>query len=308
MKTPRFRVCGTLCATALVAATVAVAAAGCGSRPKPGGPAATLPIRPAAVAGAGVDAPVVVEIPGRDPAGTFYLDIFQVSVPFGAVSRSREFWRPLDEEHFTPAVKDLLLKNGLRAGVGANADWDYFRGLIERHPHAARSGSAVASGRGDVELEMRKNVIEQDIFVLTSRTGLTGRTYDYCTDLFGVGFWPDPRRPGQMWISVTPTVRSLRYRLEYTPLNQEKVLREFQPESMFELNLQTLIRSDKFLVLGLSELGDRQTSLGNQFLTLENGTERQEQVLIFVPRFADRRLPAATRNAPQVDESVDPGK
>ena len=296
------RVCRSLCAAALTAATAAVASQGCGGRPKPPDPAPPVATHPAAL----VDPGAGFETPGRDPA--FYLDVFQVSVPFGAVSRSRDFWRPLDEEHFPPAVKDLLLKNGLRAGVGANADWDYFRDLIERHPHASRSGSAVASGRGEVELEMRKNVIEQDIFVLTSRNGLSGRTYDYCTDLFGVAFWPDPRRPGQMWISVSPTVRSLRYRLEYTPLNEEKVLREYRPEAIFELNLQTLISSDKFLVLGLSELGDRQTSLGNQFLTLETAAERQEQVLVFVPRFGDRKLPAATRAAPQVDESVEPGR
>lgn len=246
-----------------------------------------------------VDPNVQIALPGQ--AGAFFLDVYQVALPFGGVSRSEDFWRRVDEERLPPHVKDLLLKNGIRAGMADSGDWDYFRGIIEQHPHVARSGSVVATGTGEVELEMRKNVLEQDIFVLTPQNEVVGRTYDYCADLFGVTFWPDPRRRGTMWLRVVPTVRSLRYRLEYTPLNEERVVREFRPETIYDINLQAAIPADRFLVLGLSELGDRRTSLGNQFLTMEGKVDRQEQVLIFVPRLTGRRAPAATQSLPLID-------
>lgn len=246
------------------------------------------------------DPTVPLDLPGPLSAA-FHLDVYQVAVPLGAVSSSDDFWRRLDEDAFGPATRDLMLKNGIRVGVGATEEWEYFKSLIERYPHVARSGSAAATGTGEVELVMRQNVPLQDVFVIDRANEWAGRTYDYCSDLFLMKFWPNPRRPGEMRISVSPLVRSLRTRLEYTAKNEERYFREVTPEFLYELNLQTTIPAERFMVVGLSELGDRRTSLGHQFLTLDGGADKLEQALIFVPRLPSRRTPAATQAAPNVD-------
>lgn len=243
---------------------------------------------------------VELRIPGTP--NVFYLDVYQVALPLGSVSQNAEFWRPLDEGRLDPAPEDLLLKNGIRVGVGSSRNWDYFKAIIERHPHAAQSGSAVATGLGEVEIVMKKNVTSQDIFVLSDVNRLTGRTYDNCSDLLAVSFWPDPRHPGEMLIAVSPTIRSTRTRLEFTLRNEERYVTETTPEYLYaNLNVRLAISTEQFLVMGLSSEGAWSTRLGHQFLTLEGGSEKQEQVLIFVPRLNNRRAPATTRSVLNVD-------
>src|SRR3954454_24441836 len=42
------------------------------------------------------------------------LDVYEVTVPFGAVSQSQEFWNPPNETSVDVATYDLLQKNGFR--------------------------------------------------------------------------------------------------------------------------------------------------------------------------------------------------
>ncbi|MDB5298033.1 MAG: hypothetical protein JWO31_4016 [Phycisphaerales bacterium] len=291
-----------LVAVAALAGLTLPPAAGCAGRSdgRPAGPAT----RPAVVIdplpGGGT---VIDRVLGTTNA--FYLDVYHVNVPLGAVARNDEFWRRVDEERLGPETRDLLQKNGLRAGVAASEDWPYFRELIEQHPNVARSGSAVATGNGTVDLIMRQNVRLQDIFLVRGPGGLSGRTYEKCDDLFEVGFWPNPRRANEMQVTVAPVVRSTRTVQEFTVRNEEKYLVERKPESLYELNFKTVIPTDRFLVLGLYGDGGWPTSLGNQFLTLDGGGERKEQVLVFVPRLGSRQAPAATRSAPVIDAGAD---
>jgi hypothetical protein len=262
---------------------------GCGSTPD------NLPTT-VPTTGAVGDPSVQLVMPGFSRA--FYLDVYQVVVPFGTVSRNADFWRHVDEEAIDPVTKDLLLKNGMRCGLAANQDWDFFREQIEQNPHLAKSGSAVATGNGQIELPMKQNVPEQTIFYFSGHSAPEGRTYEKCNDLIGVSFWPDHRRIGEMNISLSPTIRSTRSHYEYTMRGDERVLTTVTPEYLYELNLRTAVPMDKFLVIGLSPAGDQPSTLGHNFLTLEGGAELHEQVLIFVPRVPQRRPPAATRPSP----------
>lgn len=294
-----------LIATALLAAAVVPpVAAGCANRRNArGGPAAGPATQPAMlVPSVPAAPPTLFRTPGQP--NSFHLDVYQVAVPIGAVSDSPDFWRRVDEERIDPATKDLLLKNGLRAGTAASDDWEFFRALIERHPHFTRSGSAVATGTGAIELPMRKNVPTQDIWLYRGQYQLAGRTYDRCDDLIGVSFWPDPRRADEMRISISPTIRSTRARLEVNRNNEELHFVERRPEFLYELNLRTVVPTDRFLVLGLSPEGRRPSSLGHQFLTIDEDVERKEQVLVFVPRLRNRQAPAATQATPEIDAAA----
>jgi len=273
-------------------------AGGCGGRSQPQ-VAATQPIDPVEEARRANS--IAFRTAGQSTV--FYLDVYQVAVPIGAVSTSNEFWRQVDEDSIDPTRRDLLLKNGIRVGLGETEDWDYFRSLIENYPHFSRSGSAVATGTGTVELVMKQNVLTQDIFLLRGQGKLSGRTYDRCHNIIGVSFWPDPRQQNVMRITVSPTVRSTRTFLEYNRSNEEKVPQfvDRTPEHLYDLNLEVRIGGEKFLVLGLAEGGQWPTSLGHQFLTLDGDVEKKEQVLIFVPRTRGKATPATTQAVPEID-------
>src|SRR3954471_16116628 len=100
--------------------------------------------------------PVVMDnVPRPEPRGpVVHLDVYQMAVPRGAVSRSAEFWKRVDEQQIDPPTYDLLLKNGVRVGIAPDRDWDYFRDVLERHNARATWGSVMAGGSGTLDLPM----------------------------------------------------------------------------------------------------------------------------------------------------------
>ena len=262
---------------------------GCGGPPPPKARTVKATSRPAdvtAILRPGPHAPVV------------HLDVYQMFVPRGAVSRSDEFWKRVDEQQIDPATYDLLLKNGVRVGMARTSEWaDYFRDIFDRNNAKSIPGSILANGAGTLELPMKRNVRSQDIFYLNDQNELYGRTYEKCENLLGVSFWPERRQIGALHLTLAPVVRATRSHPEFTVRNEERVLVEVRPEYLYDLNLTTTIPPDSFLVLAPSPEGRWPTSLGSTFLTTEDETEQKEQVLVFVPRTVRGPMPASPPSA-----------
>ena len=212
------------------------------------------------------------------------LDIYQMTVPAGAVSRSDEFWKRVEENRVDPATYDLLLKNGVRIGVAHTSEWDYFRDILEQNNASSLHGTATSGRAGSIQLIMKKNVKWQDIGYLTDRNEVVGRSYDKCDNLIGVGFWPEPRRPNEMRVEITPVVRARRTRLRFRLNNEEQEFVEEAPEFLYDLNLRAIIPANSFLIIAPSSEVERSTSLGAAFLRSEGDTVPKEQVLVLVPK------------------------
>jgi hypothetical protein len=225
------------------------------------------------------------------------LDVYQLSVPMGAVSRSDEFWKRVDEQTVDIATYDLLLKNGMRVGVASNSEWSYFKGIIDQHPTRARQSSATGGDAGAVELKLKEKINFQNVFYLNDRNQVFGRTYEHCENAMGVSFQPAPRKAGTVRISVCPLVRSLRKRFEVTVRNEEREIQYVAPENLYDLNLITDVPLDGFLVIAPSDHARIPSSLGSTFLVGGNISERFEQVLLLVPRVVTKELsePVAKR-------------
>ena len=237
-------------------------------------------------------APVEVLIKQDARLPVVHLDVLPDEHPAGAVSRSAEFWKRVDEQRVDPPTYDLLLKNGVRVGIAPDRDWDYFREVLERNNARTVKGSVMAGGSGSLELSMKANVPTEDIFYLNGHNELHGRTYEKCDNLLGVSFWPEPRQAGALHVSLSPTIRSTRRRPEIRQNGEGREIVWVQPEYLYDLNLRTTIPPESFLVVAPSPLGDWPTSVGNAFLTSDGGAEQREQVLVFVPRTVRRGDPA----------------
>jgi hypothetical protein len=212
------------------------------------------------------------------------LDIYQMTVPAGAVSRSDEFWKRVEENRVDPATYDLLLKNGVRIGVAHTSEWDYFRDILEQNNASSMHGTATSGRAGSIQLIMKKNVKWQDIGYLTDRNEVVGRSYEECNNLFGVSFWPEPRRPNEMRVEMTPLVRARRTRLRFRLNNEEQELVNVADEYLYDLNLRAIIPASSFLIIAPSSEVERSTSLGAAFLRSEGDTVPKEQVLVLVPK------------------------
>jgi hypothetical protein len=290
----------TLCA---MTAACALALAGCSSKPraaKPGRPSAGA--SPAADAGS--DSAVFANQLGNNGAAgparlrVVQLEVYHLKLPLGAVSRSDEFWKHVDEQRVDVGTYDLLRKNGWRVGVAPTEEWPYFRDIIDGYPAFAKPEvlSVGPSGaNGSLELSMRDSVPYQNIFYFTDENVLLGRTFERCENLVSINVQQAPRKPGEARVTVCPTVRSLYRRFEVTAGGEgEREVRYIHPERLYDLNCQLDLPAGHFLVIAPSPEVKWKTSLGATFLVQDAAAEQLEQVLLMVPRIAElEEVPSA---------------
>ena len=210
------------------------------------------------------------------------LDVYALTVPVGAISSSDRFWKHIDEDHVDIPTHALLLKNGLRFGIGPNDEWAYYKSLIEHYGASAQKGSTTPVKKGSLELPMRCNIDSQDIFFLTDHW--KGRTYERCDNFMAITFEPTPRHPGDATIQACALVRGLRKQFEVTILNDTREIEYRCPEYLYDLRLRQSVPMDHFLVIAPSPLCTLPDNLGHTFFVKEAGPQPTETVLILVPR------------------------
>jgi len=87
-----------------------------------------------------------------------------------------------------------------------------------------------------------------------------------------------------MRVALCPVVRSVRKRLELSPLNNEQEVTFTYPERLYDMNLRADVPVDSFLVIAPSDEARWRTSIGNNFFVSDGTAERMENVLLIVPR------------------------
>lgn len=285
-----------------VALTLSIAlAGGCGSSPAKsegniGGAAATT-ARPDGSSSSSSHAQVLgtnfgnqAEAPARARLRVVQLEIYRLIIPHGAISRSEEFWKHIDEHEVDVGTYDLLRKNGWRVGTAPSGEWPYFRDIIDAYPASSRPyGLAAdqAGGGSHMELMMKQGVPDQNLFYFDDANALYGRTYERGDNLLNISLQQAPRKAGEARVTVCPTIRSLRRRFEVNTRGDEREIRYVHPERLFDLNLQADIPIDHFLVIAPSPEVRWKTSLGAAFLIEDGPAERLEHVLLLVPRVGE---------------------
>jgi hypothetical protein len=272
----------------VLAATATIAVAGCQQDEQATPPVA---VHPAKDGGNAVYAHQLDASAAGDPSAgrkirIVQLDVYQLVVPLGAISRSEEFWKHVDEQSVDVGTYDLLRKNGWRVGMAPTGEWNYFHDIIETYPASSKPSALSASavgGNSSMELSMKTAVPYQNVFYFNDVNALYGRTFERCDNLLNVTLQQVPRKPGVARVTVCPTVRSLRRRFEVTMKNDERVIEYVHPEHLYDLNLQTDIPAGQFLVLAPSPEVKWKTSLGATFLVQDAAAERLETVILLVP-------------------------
>jgi hypothetical protein len=219
-----------------------------------------------------------------DPLKVHCLDVYQLTLPLGAVSRSEEFWKRVDEQGVDIGTYDLLQKNGFRVGVAPASEWPYFRGILDQYPAVTKKTTVTAGESGALELMMKTGVPSQYLFYLTDDNTLMGRSYDRCENLLSVTFQSAPRKPGQVRVTMCPLVRCTRGEFQITVNNTEREYEYVHPERLYDLNLCCDVPLQGFLVVAPSTMAKWDATLGNAFLVDGGAAERFEHVLLMVPR------------------------
>jgi hypothetical protein len=218
------------------------------------------------------------------------LTSYRITVPAGAVSRSDEFWKHIDEHAVDVPTYEQLYKNGVRVGVAASSEWDYLREILKQNPAITQPSAYAGREAKDIEMELKMKVPFQNLFYYDTHGDLVGRTFERCDNLMRVSFQPAPRKPGSVRLALCPVVRSLRERLVAIGDVNTRTIQFVHPEQLFELNLTADIPLDGFLVLAPSEESKWPTSLGSNFFVNDGATEQTETLLIFRPMVYRQRV------------------
>ena len=213
------------------------------------------------------------------------MDVYHLTVPAGAISRNDEFWKRVDEDRIDIGIHDLLLKNGIRIGVGRDADWSYFKGLLGKYPSARSSRGRTEAGReGYVELEMKTGIPEQVIFGIDDHDQDWGRRFEKCDDLLGISFIASTHNPGEATVKVCPIVRGLRRYFRVSVYNEESQFELTQPERLYDMRIEARLPLNDFLIVAPSAAAKMSTSMGHAFLMTDGQAEPIEHCLVIVPR------------------------
>src|SRR5437764_7840085 len=113
--------------------------------------------------GAGVDPSSVTRT--HAPGDVYVvLDVLRMTMPQGGISNNDQFWKNIDEEHVDSANHDLLLRNGIRYGVGNEDDWKKkFVPILDQAGALSQLGSVDPQHAASLELPVRTGVEYQDL-------------------------------------------------------------------------------------------------------------------------------------------------
>ena len=211
------------------------------------------------------------------------LEVFDLTVPAGSISRNTDFWKRIDEEFMGFERQSMLDKNGLRIGrAGVEELAQLGQHLDALQP---RKSIVTAQRADEMEFEMTRTSVSQTLFVFDQTGDPVGRDFGPSNNVVYLSFRQALRNPQSVRVALAPAVRGVRSRLEYSGRGEELKVRDAVPEFRYnELDLNFEIPPDQFVIVAQSSKGTMDTSLGRAFFSVDTPAERMERVLIIRPK------------------------
>ena len=210
----------------------------------------------------------------------YELQIFQLSIPEGSISRNVDFWKPFDETFLGLWKHDVLYKNGLRVGRAPLTELAAIQGELD---DAETSRSQLIGSKGqNVELELETGVGHEIVFAFDSQGRSEGHDFYSVDNLFMLGFRQVPRQPDHVYLDIAPAVRDQKQKLT---MGTDDRIRWQQAQTIYQVGISTQLGVDECLVVAPSDVAvQTSTSVGRVFMMEERPAARVEKVLVIVPR------------------------
>jgi hypothetical protein len=223
------------------------------------------------------------------------LQLITLELPGGATSHSEELWSYLNEEPVGARVSSTLWRNGIRVGLGREADWPELRQILSQLTAKSLYRWNMNHPPGDpVSIPLKKLQGVQTIFLLRPDRTLIGYDYPAGDNVLTLVPTIDYDNPAAVHVAGAITIRSALQRPQYvqTPAGYvltRKPVRYRLPAMDFGL----LVPAGGFVFVGPSSAAERETSPGAAFLIHEKDGVKFEKVLVILPEvFAARVRPA----------------
>jgi hypothetical protein len=233
--------------------------------------------------------------PAQMSSDSVVLEIFFVRFPFGDPTVNEKLWEEIDEQHFSPELRERLARNGFRAGLingpiptelskllelngklAPAADLEDAKvDNLEAQPRVVRRHLQLPAGR-------RSEIIASSVYaqlpVLMNESGqLCGQTYNQAQGMFAVKSFPQP--DGRVRLELLPELHHDQPRQRWVGGQGMLRLETSRPKRPFDdLMLSADLAPGAMVVL--SSLSNRPGSLGHYFFTDNN--DRLEQKLLIL--------------------------
>lgn len=234
-------------------------------------------------------------LPARMSPDSVVLEMFFIRVPFGHSAVNEKLWAEIDEQSFSPELRQRLAKNGFRVGlVGGQMPVELSKLLdlggkpppdgelegakiesLETEPRVVRRHLQLHAGQ-------RSEIIASGVYaqlpVLTCESGeLCGQTYSQAQGIFAVKSFP--QSDGRVRLELAPELHHDQPRQRWVGGQGMLRLETSRPKRTFDdLALSADLAPGAMLVL--SSLSSRPGSLGHHFFTEDNGRPEQKLLII----------------------------
>ena len=223
------------------------------------------------------------------------LEMFFVRFPFGDPAVNEKLWEEIDEQQFSPELRERLARNGFRAGLVSGQIPIELSKLLELSDKPVPTGEMQGGKVENLEAEprvvrrhlqlragQRSEIIASGVYaqlpVLMCESGqLCGQTYSQAQGMFAVKSFPQP--DGRIRLELVPELHHDQPRQRWVGSQGVLRLDTSRPKRVFDdLSLSPELAPGAMLVL--SSLSNRPGSLGHHFFTENNG--RLEQKLLVI--------------------------
>lgn len=235
-------------------------------------------------------------MPVRMSSDSAVLEMFFVRFPFGDSVVNEELWEEIDEQHFSPELRERLTLNGFRVGIVNGQIPMKLSQLLQFTDKPAPTENLEGTQVEDIDPQplvvrrhlqiraaQRSEIIASSVYaelpVLMNESGqLSGQTYYQAQGLFAVKWMPRPN--GRVRLELTPELHHDKPQQRWVGRHGMLRLDTSRPKRTFDnMILSADLAPGAMLVL--SSLPNRPGSLGHYFFT-EDHDGRIEQKLLIV--------------------------
>ena len=214
----------------------------------------------------------------------YSVEIWELLLPRDSISSDEGFWKRVNENLVDLSPYTVLFKNGIRVGALPVQELDRLRAIVEERK-GSRTQMAGIAGRF-IEIPIASDIPGQTIFYLNRSNQLIGKTYERCENLFYFSFEPTPRKPEQIRLILTPAVRGMNKKLQYSmlPGKLEREIAYKIEESQYDANLHVDLSLNEILIVAPSVEARDSHTIGGTFLIKNTPTDQLERLLVVIPR------------------------
>jgi hypothetical protein len=223
------------------------------------------------------------------------LDMFFVRFPFGDTTVNDKLWQQIDEQQFSPELRDRLARNGFRVGLISGQMPQELSKLMQLSDKPAPSGELEGAKVTNLETEprvlrrhlqiragQRSEIVASSVYpelsLFVQKAGqLSGKTFNQAQGIFAVKTLPTP--DGRIRLELVPELHHDQPKPHWIGSQGVLRLETSRPKEVYDdMTITANVSPGAMLIL--TSLPNRPGSLGHDFFT--DGDNHLEQKLLIV--------------------------